>query len=149
MAEKITPGAEVHSRVRVRRADSGSWRLSPQTRHLLPLKSCDSVDHIIEDAFGVGCVQFSSYSLSRFLPLQSHGLVLQLDMITEFSGEDDASKADMLVLRGLRLADVSVRWVVFAYISNTEEVHELICTHTGSQGRAESDVIVTLSQRIA
>jgi len=134
----------------VRRATSGSWRLLPQTCHLLPLKSCESVDDFIEVAFGVGCVQFSSYSHSRFLPLQPHGLVLQLDMITEFSGEDDASKADMLVLRGLGLTDVSVRCVDFAYSLITEEVsHELICTHTGSQGRAKSDVIVTLTQRIA
>ena len=37
------------------------------------------------------------------------GSVLQLDMIKEFAGEDDVTKADMLVLRGLGLADVSVR----------------------------------------
>ena len=39
----------------------------------------------------------------------SEGSALQLDMIKEFAGEDDVSKADMLVLRGLGLADVSVR----------------------------------------
>ena len=37
------------------------------------------------------------------------GPVLQLEMMREFSGEDDLAKADMLVLRGLGLADVSVR----------------------------------------
>lgn len=37
-----------------------------------------------------------------------HGSVLQLEMMREFSGQDDVSQADMLVLRGLGLADVQV-----------------------------------------
>ena len=34
--------------------------------------------------------------------------VLDEEVIKEFSGEDDVTKVDMLVLRGLGLSDVSV-----------------------------------------
>jgi hypothetical protein len=37
-----------------------------------------------------------------------NGSVLQPEMMRDFSGQDDVSQADMLVLRGLGLADVQV-----------------------------------------
>jgi hypothetical protein len=78
------------------------------------------------------------------------GYVLKLDMMREFSGQDDVSKADMLVLRGLGLADVQVRDTQLRdHARGTPPLTAVRVARAGSQGGAEPDVAVTVAQRAA
>jgi len=83
------------------------------------------------------------------------GPVLQLEMIREFSGEDDLAKADMLVLRGLGLADVSVRGAHMArrrratHYARALPVTAVRAPGAGSQGGPGPHVALAVAQRAA